>query len=640
MNAATRVIRCHPNLRGENVAIKLMYRLAVCAITCLAVVSAASAQQIAPIPVPPGMTGTPPAAPPTPATPPDSAPAEVPLPAAANPPVTPPPPSTILSVPLPPVALNPPAVPSEPLPTPVAPPTVIPPVAIPPVAANPTAIAAPRSLPPVMPVAPLPAGAAPMTYSAPPPAPNFVSPPGTGMGFLPTAPASPSGVFPAQAQPMPTRSSVPGQTPAQDPLLSSRPPPFQASPDSTTGGTFDGLKQVHNAFDEVLSGKFRNTRYKWYGFVRLDGIFDYKPMGTTDAFVTSSIPVPQGRGQNSVLTPRYTRLGLDTETPLRDLDWTMKTRIEMDFFNGFSSGAVGSFSPRLRFAWADFGPFLIGQAASLFMDYDVFPSVLDYEGPGGMVLMRQPLIAVHFPVGEKVKVSVGVEQPYSDIQWFENGAWVVNPGNGIITRPGVGRNIQDVPDLTGNVRYTGDYGHAQVAGIVRKLTFQPGTGDAFNATGYGINATGTLHPWAMISGTPKSGDCATIWSRSRFMGQFAAGRGISRYIQDTGGLGLDATYDPVNGFRTVPGYGWFAAYEQWWAKKWASVFTYGEDSFDLPDTLPGNTYQKANYLSANIIWLPVDRMGVGLEVLHGFRQNKDGQRGDNTRIQLGFQYRF
>ena len=45
-------------------------------------------------------------------------------------------------------------------------------------------------------------------------------------------------------------------------------------------------------------------------------------------------------------------------------------------------------------------------------------------------------------------------------------------------------------------------------------------------------------------------------------------------------------------------------------------------------------------MSANLIWLPVDRMGVGIEYLYGFRKNKDGQRGENFRIQMGFQHRF
>jgi len=129
-------------------------------------------------------------------------------------------------------------------------------------------------------------------------------------------------------------------------------------------------------------------------------------------------------------------------------------------------------------------------------------------------------------------------------------------------------------------------------------------------------------------------------AKSRVLGQFAAGRGISRYIQDTNGLGLDATFDPVSGFRTIPSYGWFLAYEQWWTKKLASNFTYGQDALQLTSTLPGSTYERANYVTANIIWLPVDRMGVGFEYLYGFRKNKDGQKGDDTRLQMAFQYRF
>jgi hypothetical protein len=438
---------------------------------------------------------------------------------------------------------------------------------------------------------------------------------------------------------------VPGQTPSTPPLLSSQPPPFQVAPDRPAATNdqnfFNGFPGVQDAFDRLSAGKFNNTKYKWYGFVRLDGTYDFRPMGGTDSFVTSQIPVPQSRGQNFAMNPRYTRFGFDTETPVESLDWSIKTRIEMDFFNGNDSGSFGSFPLRLRFAWADFGPFLVGQAASLFMDYDVFPNVLDYQGPSGMVLMRQPLASIHFPVGDRLKVSMGIEQPYSDIQWLENGVWVVNPGSGVITTPGVARNVQDVPDFTANVRYTGDYGHVQVAGIARKLTYQPEVGDsALDAIGYGINATGSFHPWACLHDTPTSGECATAMSKSRFLWQFAAGRGINRYIQDINGLGLDATFDPVNGFRTIPSYGWFVSYEQWWAKKWASVFTYSRTQNDLTDTLPGTTYKQAAYASCNLIWLPVERMGVGTELIYGNRENFNGEKGDNTRIQMGFQYKF
>ena len=107
-------------------------------------------------------------------------------------------------------------------------------------------------------------------------------------------------------------------------------------------------------------------------------------------------------------------------------------------------------------------PFRFGQAASLFMDYDVFPDVLDYEGPPGMVLMRQPIASVKWDVTDRLTARLGIEQMYSDISWDDGTGYTVNPGTGIISTPGAPRNIQDVPDLTGNVEYNHGYGHVQV----------------------------------------------------------------------------------------------------------------------------------------------------------------------------------
>jgi hypothetical protein len=410
--------------------------------------------------------------------------------------------------------------------------------------------------------------------------------------------------------------------------------------DNAGAQTFSGHPDVQNAFDRLATGTYKNTKYKWYGFVRLDGIYDLKPIRSTDMFVTSAIPIPQGEGQNAVLTPRYTRLGFDTETKMDCPDWTIKTRIEVDFFNGNTSGLFGSFPLRLRFAWAEFGNWRIGQDASLFMDYDVFPNVLDYEGPSGMVLMRQPVVSYRIPIYESIKVAVGVEQPYSDIEWFENGGFVVNSGTGIITDPTRARNVQDMFDLTANIKWDHDYGHWKVAGIGRKLTYQPVGANALDEFGYGVNLTGTFHPWAALRGCPKGREDEDMLQKCRFLGQYACGRGINRYIQDVNGLGLDAIFDPINGFEALDAYGWVFAYEHWLSKKWIANFTVSDTRTDLPDTLPGNTYQQAVYAAATLIWLPVERMGVGWELLYGSRENKDGAKGEAYRIQTGFQYRF
>lgn len=400
-------------------------------------------------------------------------------------------------------------------------------------------------------------------------------------------------------------------------------------------------KEFQSGLASASGGKFGDTKYKWYGFVRLDGIFDFDPIKSTDMFVTSAIPVPQGRGQNAVLTPRYTRIGFDTSTPYKELDWNIDTKIEMDFFNGNTSGAFGSFPIRLRFAYIDFGPFRVGQAASLFMDYDVFPDVLDYEGPPGMVLMRQPIASVKWDVTDRFTVRLGVEQMYSDISWDDGTGYTVNPGTGIISTPGAPRNIQDVPDLTGNMEYKHGFGHVQVAGIARKLTYQPAVDPSDSRLGGGVNLTGTLHPWALMSGClPENASERTPLQKSRFLGQFATGKGINRYIQDVNGLGLDAVFEPTTGFNALRSEGWFVCYEHFWTDKWISNICYSQTKTDLPDAVPDNVYKSASYVAANIIWLPIERMGVGLEYLIGDRENKDGEKGIAHRIQAGVQYKF
>jgi hypothetical protein len=116
-------------------------------------------------------------------------------------------------------------------------------------------------------------------------------------------------------------------------------------------------------------------------------------------------------------------------------------------------------------------------------------------------------------------------------------------------------------------------------------------------------------------------------AKSRFLGQYATGDGINRYIQDVNGLGLDATFDPVNGFHLINSTGWFLSYEQWWSQKWISVFTMGDTESELTDTLPDNTYQFADYATANIIYLPVERMGVAWNTRRVAKQGRSIRHG-------------
>ena len=90
----------------------------------------------------------------------------------------------------------------------------------------------------------------------------------------------------------------------------------------------------------------------------------------------------------------------------------------------------------------------------------------------------------------------------------------------------------------------------------------------------------------------------------------------------------------------MPATGWHISYEQWWTDKLASNFTFSRSDIDLTDTLPATTYKAASYGAANVVWFPVERLGLGVEFLYGGREDKDGARGKNYRIQTAVQYRF
>ncbi len=371
-----------------------------------------------------------------------------------------------------------------------------------------------------------------------------------------------------------------------------------------------------------------STSYRWGGFIHLDAMFDYNPIGSTADFVTATIPVPGERGQNANFTPRYSRLDWETHTPSEVGD--IKTYMQVDFFNGNTQQVFGSFPLRLRFAYVDYGLFRFGQDASAFMDYDVFPLVIDYEGPGSTILIRQSVARMTLPVTRRLKIALSAEQPFSDISIPVDAGG--NP---------LGDRIQQLPDLIAHLRYDSNLGHIQLSSLARQLTYQPTVGASQDVLGYGVNLTGDFHPWAWLNGaSPLPGDNPPGWAKSRILGQYGAGYGIARYLEDPNGQGNDAALNSSGVLEALYTVGWYAVYEHWWAKQWCSNFVYGENFNSVTDTQPSDTYAGAKYLATNLLWVPTGRTWFGIEYLWGERENLDGQSARARRLQFAAQYNF
>jgi hypothetical protein len=433
----------------------------------------------------------------------------------------------------------------------------------------------------------------------------------TGIGARPIADYAPPGYEPRETD----EGQAPG-TPEFTPITAPLPITPEERQKFVTRGLFPGSYLVPGT----------DTSFRFRGFVRLTGLYDFNPIGSRDDFVTNTIPVPQQKGQNDNFSARYSRIGLDTWTPTPFNEWNVHTFIEADFFNGPAQAVGGGGNPfRLRFAFVDFGYFRVGQQNTVFMDGNAFPNTVDFAGPRGLVNQRRPGARMTLPLGDNLFWAVGAEQPFSDI-----------------TTNGQGTNVQDVPDFATHLRYEADYGHVQLSSLFRSISYQPTGGTEVNRFGWGVSGSTVFHPWALLlESNPVRKDNPTGLERCRVLLQGTYGWGIGRYIQDTAGLGLDGQVDPLTGaFSTIFAAGWSASYEHWFTEKWLSNITYSQVFAGHNGDQPGNTYVGARYLAVSLWYIPIRNMSVGTEYVWGERENLDGEHGRANRLNALFQYNF
>jgi hypothetical protein len=387
-------------------------------------------------------------------------------------------------------------------------------------------------------------------------------------------------------------------------------------PRLTTPDFFDVNKY---ASEGDFPGSFRipgtKTSFQIGGYVQLDAIFDGDKIGNNDAFVVSSIPTDgdgnEGAG-NTNFSVRQTRLFLKTQTPTETKWGNLVTYLEIDFF-----GTDGS-EPRIRHAYGQIGDkkqLLAGQTWSAFQDATVFPSTLDFQGPPGMITSRRPQVRYRQDWSEQWVGAVALEDPSSELT----------------TPAGVeGFDASSLPDLAGHVRWNQDWGHLQLGAMVRRLEFDPAEGGRESDLGYGLNLSGS---YKTIKLDERHIDSILF--------QIAGGNGIARYINDTGGLGLDgvivAPGEELEPLNAVAG---MLAYQHWWDAKWGSTIGYSVVMLDDEAGQAATDYQSGQYGVLNLRYYPTERVMLGGEVLYGVREDVDGSTGDDLRLQFSAQYKF
>ncbi|MEP0201979.1 MAG: DcaP family trimeric outer membrane transporter [Halioglobus sp.] len=361
----------------------------------------------------------------------------------------------------------------------------------------------------------------------------------------------------------------------------------------------------------------RETDFNIYGHLQLDAIYDFKRVDPDyeSTLRPSTIPTqgqPFGDDGTTVFSVRQTALGMRAvvPTPMGDV----KTWFEIDLFGTGSDAGDTTFS--LRHAWVEVGNLGFGQTNSNFMDISIFPNVVDWWGPSGMVFNRNPQLRYTWS-GEKTRTAIALEKP--------NGSF--NTGVFGDLSPEFDSNATaktSLPDLTAHWRNDADWGHYQVAGVLRKLEFEtrnePGNRPNGDDTGWGVNLTGSIN----------------LLERDQLKLGVVYGEGIASFMND-GGVNLAPEDFQA---EAVPILGVTAYWDHYWSNQWSSSAGFSMNDADPRNQQSGQEFDEGIYASTNILYTPYPELLIGAEFLYGEHKDVSGEEGDDYRIQFTFKHKF
>ena len=316
---------------------------------------------------------------------------------------------------------------------------------------------------------------------------------------------------------------------------------------------------------------------------------------------------------------RQSRLGVKSYIPTDAGE--IKTIFEFELFG--TGVDAGQTTFRLRHAWGELGKFGAGQTWSPFMDIDVFPNSVEYWGPNGMVFFRN------------------LQFRYTP--WSSGGSNVMfaieRPGASADQGPYANRiELQNIrprfplPDLSGHVRAAGDWGHVQVAGIVRKIKWDDMLNDRFNlsgsAIGWGVNVTSNV-------------------KLARHVLRLSAvyGEGIQNYMNDAPvDVGIKNNFSnpvtPILG-KPLPILGLVGFLDLNWSDKWTSSIGYSRVDIDNTDGQLPSAFKSGQYALANVLFYPAKGVLLGPEFQWGYRDNySDRWHVADYRVQFSAKYNF
>jgi hypothetical protein len=373
------------------------------------------------------------------------------------------------------------------------------------------------------------------------------------------------------------------------------------------------------------------------GYVQLDTTLDFggrvEDIENNDwATILPGVPdddSPRGNRANPQLymTARTSRFSVVTSTPTKALG-NVGVRLEGDFNgpNGFQSETfTNSVQFRLRHAYGTVGNLLVGQTWTTFLDLGAAPDTVDFNGPGSLALVRNPMIRYTLGIGQGIGLTLAAENARG-AQFGTNAA------------AGSREKIQTVPDIHANLTYSGSWGHISVRGVSQYYR--------------DFNETLDVEPpseWAFagaVSGSLKLG-------ADTLVAQVSGGPGIGRYMLNALGTGASGaggyTLNASNELDLWTVWAYHVGFTHVWNSAFRSNLVWSQTFIDDPeiDNTPATNAVQEQMMQAfvNTFWSFTRTAAVGLEYSYGqwksFSPGNTAERqGTQNRVTATFHYNF
>lgn len=377
-----------------------------------------------------------------------------------------------------------------------------------------------------------------------------------------------------------------------------------------------------------------DSTIKFYGFVQLDTTLDFS--GRVDdienndwATILPAVPADDSPRAKQMkpqlyLTARTSRFGIQTATPSKLGE--IGTRLEADFNgpNGFQSESfTNSVVFRLRHAYGTVGGLLLGQTWTTYLDLGAYPDVVDFNGPGSIALVRNPMVRYTFKLAPGSTLALAAE----------NARGSQFAGN---------TKFQTMPDFHANFTYGAKWGHISIRGVTQQfnqaITNAAGVvQDVDPASKFGIAGA--------VSGSFKVGGDTLV-------AQFTGGPGVGRYLFNalgTGASGAGAyTLDANNDLELWTVYAYHAGYTHVWNPEFRSNLVWSQTFIQDPKVngvaATNGVEKDLNQLFVNTFWSFAKNCQLGVEYAWGqwksFTNGTPELKGTQNRINANVNFSF